>query len=163
MPRSAAPADPVPSLNSFIDNVSTGRLECAGSFNFLRVMVMARRPSTALTDGEARLMAVLWERGPATVGDVQDAVRSKHSVSYSTVQTMLRILETKGYVRHEKHGRAFVYRPVVDEKQARRKALRHLVSRLFDNSPSLLVLNVLEDDGIDPDELKRLKRMIKDA
>ena len=124
---------------------------------------MARRPSTALTDGEARLMAVLWERGPATVGDVQDAMRSKHDVSYSTVQTMLRILETKGYVRHEKHGRAFVYRSVVDEKQARRKALRHLASRLFDNSPSLLVLNVLEDDAIGPDELKRLKKMIKDA
>jgi predicted transcriptional regulator len=124
---------------------------------------MARRPSTALTDGEARLMAVLWERGPATVGDVQEAVREKHHVSYSTVQTMLRILETKGYVRHEKQGRAFVYRPVVDEKQARRKALRHLVSRMFDNSPSLLVLNVLEDDGISPDELRRLKKMIKDA
>ena len=108
-------------------------------------------------------MAVLWERGPATVGDVQDALRSKHDVSYSTVQTMLRILETKGYVRHEKNGRAFVYRPVVDEKQARRKALHHLVSRLFDNSPSLLVLNVLEDDAIGPDELKRLKKMIKDA
>jgi predicted transcriptional regulator len=124
---------------------------------------MARRPSAALTDGEARLMAVLWERGPATVGDVQEAVRSKHDVSYSTVQTMLRILETKGYVRHEKQGRAFVYRSVVDEQQARRKALRHLVSRMFDNSPSLLVLNVLEDEAIGPDELKRLKRMIKDA
>jgi predicted transcriptional regulator len=108
-------------------------------------------------------MAVLWERGPATVGDVQEAVRVKHDVSYSTVQTMLRILESKGYVRHEKQGRAFVYRPVVDEKQARRKALRHLVSRLFDNSPTLLVLNVLEDDAISPEELRRLKKMIKDA
>ena len=108
-------------------------------------------------------MTVLWDRGRATVGDVQDALRSTHDVSYSTVQTMLRILEAKGYVRHEKEGRAFVYRPVVDEKQARRKALQSLVSRMFDNSPSLLVLNVLEDDAIGPDELKRLKRMIKDA
>ena len=124
---------------------------------------MARRPSTALTDGEARLMAVLWDRGPVTVGEVQEALRAKHDVSYSTVQTMLRILETKGYVKHAKQGRAFVYRPVVDEKQARRKALRHLVSRLFENSPSLLVLNVLEDEGISPEELKQLKRMINDA
>ena len=124
---------------------------------------MSRRPSTALTDGEARLMSVLWDRGPVTVGDVQEALRATHGVSYSTVQTMLRILETKGYVKHEKHGRAFVYRPVVDEKQARRRALRHLVSRLFENSPSLLVLNVLEDEGISPEELRRLKRMIKDA
>ena len=56
----------------------------------------------------------------------------------------------KGYVAHRKAGRAFIYRPVVDQKQARRKALRHLVARLFDNSPSLLVLNVLEDKQIDP-------------
>ncbi len=51
----------------------------------------------------------------------------------------------------------------MDEKQARRKALHHLVSRLFDNSPSLLVLNVLEDNGISPEELRRLKKMIQDA
>jgi predicted transcriptional regulator len=76
---------------------------------------------------------------------------------------MLRILETKGYVKHEKSGRAFIYRPLIDQRQARRRALSHLVSRLFDNSPSLLVLNVLEDDRIDPAELDRLKKLIQDA
>ena len=81
----------------------------------------------------------------------------------STIQTMLRILETKGYAAHEKIARAFIYRPVVDERQARRRALRHLVSRLFNDSPSLLVLNVLDDDEIDPAELKRLKKLIQDA
>jgi predicted transcriptional regulator len=64
---------------------------------------------------------------------------------------------------HEKVARAFVYRPVVDERQARRRALRHLVTRLFEGSPSLLVLNVLEDDDLDPSELKRLKRLIEEA
>jgi predicted transcriptional regulator len=79
------------------------------------------------------------------------------------VQTILRILEAKGYVTHDKVDRAFMYRPLVNERQARRRALRHLVQRLFSGSPSLLVLNVLEDEGIDPEELKRLKKLIEDA
>jgi BlaI family transcriptional regulator, penicillinase repressor len=121
---------------------------------------MSRPPSPTLTDAEARLMTVLWERQRATVADVVAAL-GKRAVSYSTVQTLLRILETKGYVAHEKAGRAFVYRPVIDQKQARRRALSHLVSRLFNNSPSLLVTNVLEDEKIDPAEIERLKALLE--
>jgi predicted transcriptional regulator len=124
---------------------------------------MARQRSPGLTDGEARLMAILWEKGRATVAEVQAALKGGHRVTYSTVQTMLRILESKGYVRHEKAGRAFIYRPILDERQARRRALRHVLSRLFHDSPSLLVLNVLEDDRLDPEELERLKQIIRDA
>jgi predicted transcriptional regulator len=85
------------------------------------------------------------------------------AATYSTVQTILRILETKGYVTHEKVARAFVYRALIDKRQARRRALRHLVSRLFEGSPALLVLNVLEDDGIDPVERQQLRRLIEQA
>jgi BlaI family penicillinase repressor len=105
-------------------------------------------------------MTVLWKLRHASVADVVEALRGKRPVKYSTVQTMLRILENKGYVTHRKSGRAFIYRARVDEKQARRRALSHLVSRLFNNSPSLLVLNVLEDARIDPAELERLKTQI---
>lgn len=108
-------------------------------------------------------MAVLWAKRHATVADVQAGLKGRHKVTYNTVQTMLRILEAKGYVAHEKAGRAFIYRPIVDERQARRRALRHIVSRLFENSPSLLVLNVLEDQRISPEELERLKQIIRDA
>jgi len=90
-------------------------------------------------------------------------MRKSRAVTYSTVQTMLRILETKGYVTHDKIARAFVYQPVVDERQARRRALRHLVKRLFEGSPSLLVLNVLEDEGLDPAERERLRQLIERA
>jgi predicted transcriptional regulator len=124
---------------------------------------MARRQSPALTDAEARVMAVLWRLSSGSVGDVTAAVNETHAVSYSTVQTILRILETKGYVAHQKVARAFVYRPIVDERQARRRALRHLVVRLFEGSPSLLVLNVLEDEDIDPEERVRLKQLIERA
>jgi len=91
------------------------------------------------------------------------AMSKTRRVTYSTVQTILRILETKGYVTHDKVARAFFYEPVVDERQARRRALRHLVSRLFDGSPSLLVLNILEDEDIEPAEREQLKKLIERA
>jgi BlaI family transcriptional regulator, penicillinase repressor len=125
---------------------------------------MPRKRSPALTDAEARVMSVLWRLTSAAVGDVVSALNtSRPPVSYSTVQTILRILEGKGYVTHDKVARAFVYRPLIDERQARRRALRHLVSRLFDGSPSLLVLNVLDDEELDPQELRRLKRLVEEA
>ena len=122
---------------------------------------MARHRSPTLTDAEARVMAVLWQRQTATVGDVVAALKRKRPVTYSTVQTILRILETKGYLTHDKVERAFVYRPVVDQRQARRRALKHLVKRLFDGSPGLLVLNVLEDEEIGPAEREQLRKLIE--
>jgi predicted transcriptional regulator len=124
---------------------------------------MPRPPSPALTDAEAKVMSVLWRNAPATVGDVVAALKRKRPVAYSTVQTILRILEEKGYVAHEKVARAFVYRPRVDERQARRRALKHVASRLFNDSLSQLVLNVLEDGHIDAEELGRLKKLIEEA
>ena len=124
---------------------------------------MARKQSPALTDAEAQVMAILWRLQRASVGDVLSAMSETRRVTYSTVQTILRILETKGYVTHDKVARAFVYEPVVDERQARRRALRHLVSRLFDGSPSLLVLNILEDEDIEPAEREQLKKLIERA
>ena len=124
---------------------------------------MPRRQSPALTDAEAQVMAVLWRLKTASVGDVVNTINETRQVTYSTVHSMLRILETKGYVTHDKVARAFIYRAVIDERQARRRALRHLVSRLFEGSPSLLVLNVLEDEEIDPAERKRLRKLIERA
>jgi BlaI family transcriptional regulator, penicillinase repressor len=124
---------------------------------------MARKKSVALTDAEADVMAVLWRLRRASVGDVVAGIKKTRAVTYSTIQTMLRILETKGYVTHDKVARAFVYEPLIDERQARRRALRHLVRRLFEGSPSLLVLNVLEDEEIDPAEREQLRRLIERA
>jgi len=124
---------------------------------------MPRRRSPTLTDAELRLMDILWGRGPATVSDVVDALPMRPSLAYSTVLTTLRILEQKGYVRHEKHGRAFVYHPVVNRKQASQNAVQYILSRFFDNSPELLLLNVLENENIDPLELERLKTLVSES
>src|SRR5262245_561948 len=121
---------------------------------------MPRRQSPTLTDGELRLMKVLWQQKRATVAEVVSALPKSSPIAYNTVQTILRILETKGYVRHEQEGRAFVYRPLVEQTAARRSALTHLVKALFDGSPSLLALNLLQDEHLAGVEAERLKRLI---
>jgi len=124
---------------------------------------MARQKSPTLTEAELRLMNVVWEKGAATASDVLDALPRKPAAAYSTVVTTLRILEEKGYLRHTKEGRAFVYHPVVDRSAASRDAVRLLLHRFFKNSPELLVLNVLKNERIDPEELKRLKQLIEES
>ena len=121
---------------------------------------MARKKTTGLTDAELRLMEVLWSKGSATVSDVVDGLPKNVDLAYSTVLTTLRILENKGYIRHTKDGRAFVYRPVMGREQARDRALTHLVRRFFEGSPELLVLNLMESKKIDPAELERLRQRI---
>lgn len=108
-------------------------------------------------------MRVLWETHRATVAEVADALSGRPVLAYNTVLTMMRILERKGFVAHDKRGRAFVYRPLIDKTHARQSALRHLARRLFDNSASLLILNLLRDESLDPRELKRLKQMIEES
>jgi predicted transcriptional regulator len=124
---------------------------------------MARKRSPLLTDGEVRLMNVLWDQGQATVADVAAALKGRPPLAYTTVQTLLGILEEKGFVTHEKSGRAFVYRALVDRQAARRTAVGHLVKRFFDNSPSLLVQNLLKDEKIDQAELEHLKKLLEKA
>jgi predicted transcriptional regulator len=120
---------------------------------------MARKQSPTLTDAELPIMEILWQKGPAAVTDVVEGLPNQ-PVAYNTVLTTLRILERKGYVRHTKEGRAFVYHPVVERGEASRKAVRNLVQRFFHDSPELLILNVLEDEQLEGKELDRLKKLI---
>ncbi len=124
---------------------------------------MARQKSTTLTDGELRLMNVLWNLEHATVSEVVEALPRRGRPAYNTVLTMLRILEEKGYAQHEKRGRAFVYAPVLNRAQARRSAIQRLVSQLFDDSPSALVLNILEEGDVGDEELARLRDQLESA
>ena len=124
---------------------------------------MARKQSPTLTDAELRLMKILWERGPSTVGEVVQALPDAETLAYSTVLTTLRILEQKGYLHHEKEGRAYVYHALVDRSEARRSVLRYVLDRFFNNSPELLVLNVLEHEDLDLADLEQLKKMIEES
>ena len=122
---------------------------------------MARKRTPTLTDGELRLMNIIWDKGEATVSDVLTALPKSNRLAYNTVLTILRILEVKGYLRHVKAGRAHIYHPIVDRNQARRKAVTHMVKGFFDNSTELLVQNILDGENISAEELARLKKMIE--
>jgi predicted transcriptional regulator len=124
---------------------------------------MARKTSPVLTDGELRIMHVLWDRSRATVGEVVESLDGTTRPAYNTVLTMLRILERKGYVTHEKDGRAFTFVPVVDRGQARKSAITQVLSRFFNDSPQLLVLNLLGHERVDADELKRVRELIEET
>ncbi len=121
---------------------------------------MARSRSATLTEAELRIMNVLWDRGSATVHEVLQALPVQPALAYNSILTIIRILEKKGYVKHEKDKRAHVYTASVDRKDASRFEVRHLVSRFFGNSDELLVLNILEEKSIDPDELQRLRELM---
>jgi predicted transcriptional regulator len=119
------------------------------------------RTSATLTEAELRLMEVLWAKGPSTVQQVVDALPPDTPLAYNSVLTTIRILEKKGYVEHDKDGRAHVFKPVVARHEAARSEVRNLVRRMFGNSHELLVLNVLEEEQIDLAELKRLRELLK--
>ena len=121
---------------------------------------MARKASQTLTEGELRLMKVVWTLGTATVRDVVVELEKKGTVAYNTVQTMLRILEEKGYLSHEKAGRSFVYTAIVERHNARSAALKQLLSNFFDDSPQSLLVNLIEDEELDAADIKKLKELI---
>jgi predicted transcriptional regulator len=106
-------------------------------------------------------MEVLWQKGSATVQQVLDELPQKPALAYNSVLTTIRILEKKGYVEHVKDRRAHVYMPIMKRQEATRSEIRHLVSRFFEDSHERLVLNILEDQGLEAEELKRLRQLLQ--
>jgi predicted transcriptional regulator len=123
---------------------------------------MKNRPATLplLTRGETDVMRVLWKRGQATVNEVvEDYTRP---IAYTTVLTVLRVLEEKGYVTRDKelHGRAHLYRAAVDEHRAQRSHLRDLLDRLFSGRPDEMVNGLLDNERLTRADLEALRRRI---
>jgi predicted transcriptional regulator len=120
---------------------------------------VARKRSPTLTEAELRLMDVLWTSGDATVSDVAASLGDP-PLAYNTVLTTLRILETKGYVKHRSAGRAFVYSPKVGREEARSNVIAYVVSRFFDNSARALMLQLLDDEKLDAKEVERIRTLL---
>ena len=121
---------------------------------------MIRRASKTLTEGELRIMDVVWSLEQASVKDVTAALKRKHPIAYKTVQTMLRILEEKGYVRHVVSGRSYIYSPIIARQVARRAALEQLLKNFFDGSPQSLLVNLVEDNELDASDIQKLSDLI---
>jgi predicted transcriptional regulator len=117
----------------------------------------------ALTRRERQIMDVLYRLGRATAAEVME--RLPGAPSYSTVRTQLRVLETKGHVRHEELGLRYVYMPTVPRHAARRFALKHLVETFFDGSTAKVVAALLGGEGAEltDDELARIEELVRQA
>ena len=112
----------------------------------------------ALTDREADVMQILWDRGPSVVAEVRDHLTD--ALAYTTVLTILRTLEAKGYVAHEEEGRVHRYYANVRQQAARKSALSHLKSKLFKDSTELLFAHLVSDQGLTRKEITRLRKML---
>lgn len=123
----------------------------------------ARTTPGGLTKRERQIMDALYRLGRATAGEVMGELRG--APSYSTVRTQLRVLETKGHVRHEEIGLRYVYTPTVPRHAARRSALKHLVDTFFDGSSAKVVAALLGGDGarVSDEELARIARLVETA
>jgi predicted transcriptional regulator len=124
---------------------------------------MSKTLHTALSRRERQIMDILFRRGRATANEVMEELPG--SPSYSTVRTQLRVLETKGHVRHEEEGLRYVYLPVVRRQTARKSAVRHLVETFFDGSAEKAVAALLGGDAarLSDEELERISDLIDKA
>jgi BlaI family penicillinase repressor len=122
---------------------------------------MAGRDKSGLTKLELQLMQVIWRRGASNVGEVQEGL--KQELAYTTVQTMLNILERKGKLKRQLEGRAYVYSATVTEAKASSHAVRDLVDRMFGGSSEELVMSLIKSKQLDAKQLAELTRRIEEG
>jgi BlaI family transcriptional regulator, penicillinase repressor len=121
----------------------------------------ANRPQILPTRAEQQLLDILWHLGEGTVEEIVLASPERPLPNYKTVQTLLRVMESKKLISHRKQGRAFVFQPQVKKEQMSRLSVRTLVDRFFGGSPTKLLLNVLEDQDISADDLRRVEEALQ--
>ena len=109
--------------------------------------------SIILTRQELQIMKVVWERGVATVKEVCDAMSQKKMTAYTTILTLMGILEEKGALVHTRSGRAYVYKPLLSRQQATRNQVHDVLTRFFDGDPEKLIENVIENEVKEPQQL----------
>ena len=112
----------------------------------------------SFTDRELDIMAVLWERGSATVTEVRERIPDE--LAYTTVLSVLRTLEEKGHVGHREEGKAHRYFPLVERRVAGRSALSRLIDTVFNGSPELLLTQLVTGRELSEEQLKRLRRLM---
>jgi predicted transcriptional regulator len=111
-----------------------------------------------LADREAELMEVLWDHGPSTVSEVKERVPDE--LAYTTVLTILRTLETKGYVTHDSEGKAHRYSALIERDAARRSALQAMAEKFFKGSTAVLLTHLVADEKLKPADVRRLRTLL---
>jgi predicted transcriptional regulator len=121
-----------------------------------------RPKHTTLTPQELEIMKLVWQRDSATVRDIYEALLEHRKIAYTTVMTMMKILETKGYLKKRRQNRAFVYRPAHPMNQVIGGMLREFIDRVFNGSAEPLLVHLVKTRKIRQEELQKIKRMIEE-
>jgi predicted transcriptional regulator len=111
-----------------------------------------------LTNREADVMQVLWDHGPCIVAEVRDHLHD--DLAYTTVLSILRTLEAKGFIRHTEEGRGHRYSAKVQQQAARKSAVRHLTDKLFKGSSELLFTQLVSDEKLTPQQIERMRELL---
>jgi BlaI family penicillinase repressor len=122
---------------------------------------LTKRDKSGLTKLELQVMQVIWKRGASMVSDVQEGL--EQALAYTTVQTMLNILQRKGKLKRELQGRAFLYSATVTEAKASSHAVRDLVDRMFGGSSEDLVMSLIKSKQIDAKKLAELSKRVEEG
>jgi predicted transcriptional regulator len=122
-----------------------------------------RPRSTTLTPQELEIMKIVWAKGEATVRDVYETLLERRRIAYTTVMTMMRVLERKGYVKTSRVDRAYHYRPARPERQVLRSMVREFVDRVFNGSARPLLVHLVEDRRLSRKELEELQRRVREV
>ena len=120
-----------------------------------------RSPSKTLTDQELEIMKIVWSRDVSTVRDVYEALLERRKIAYTTVMTMMKILEQKKYLLKTQEDRAYIYRPAKPKNQVIKGMVREFVNRVFNGSAEPLLLHLMEDQRLSKKELEEITRMIR--
>jgi len=121
------------------------------------------KPKTqVLTEQELEIMKVVWSKGTATVRDVYEELLNHRRIAYTTVMTMMGILEQKGHLKKSADERAYVYSPTQPQREVLRTMVHDFVTRVFNGSAKPLLVHLLEDKNISPEELDEITKLLQD-
>jgi BlaI family penicillinase repressor len=121
-----------------------------------------RRPSTTLTEQELEIMKIVWDRGEATVRDVYESLLEHRKVAYTTVMTMMKVLEQKGHLKKATADKAHIYSPTRPKNQVIKSMVLDFVDRVFNGSAEPLVVHLVEERHLKEDEILEIERMLRD-
>jgi BlaI family transcriptional regulator, penicillinase repressor len=123
---------------------------------------MPRPRQPGLTENELEVMQVLWKQAPLKIADILDSLRRTPKPAYTSLLTLVQTMEKKGYLKHQKQGKAFVYLPLLQQKKFLISEVKRVAKRLFGGSPGALVLNLVENEHLSDAEMAALKQLLKD-
>ena len=121
---------------------------------------MTKKQLQAMSPAETEILRLNWQLGEATVQQVCDQLPTKRKIGYKTVQTLLRRLENKGYIKHKVIGKAFVFYPAIEREDVVKRTVVDFLDRLFGGDPRPLMQFLAEDGRIDAKDIERLKKLI---